>query len=79
MATCQNTVCVFFQITSNICTQDQRRTDWVVDKGNIFNTNTSAGEVALTLTQTNGGTRLSSTRYVHYGTITANRNLLHSL
>jgi len=45
--------------------------DWVVDKGNIFNTNTSTGELALTLTQANGGTRLSSTRYVHYGTITA--------
>ncbi|KAF8183118.1 glycoside hydrolase family 16 protein [Pholiota molesta] len=42
--------------------------DWTVDKGNIQNSN---GSVALILTQTNGGTRLSSTRYVHYGTITA--------
>jgi hypothetical protein len=25
----------------------------------------------MILTETNGGTRLSSTRYVHYGTITA--------
>lgn len=45
--------------------------DWVVDKGNIMNTNSSGGELALLLTQTNGGTRLSSTRYVYYGTITA--------
>ena len=27
----------------------------------------------MTLTEQNGGTRLSSTRYVHYGTITARR------
>ncbi|KAF5357158.1 hypothetical protein D9756_006430 [Leucocoprinus leucothites] len=45
--------------------------DWVVDKGNIMNTNSSGGELALLLTQDNGGTRLSSTRYVYYGTITA--------
>ncbi|KAJ3562075.1 hypothetical protein NP233_g9803 [Leucocoprinus birnbaumii] len=45
--------------------------DWVVDKGNIMNTNSSGGELAMLLTQENGGTRLSSTRYVYYGTITA--------
>ncbi|PFH50606.1 glycoside hydrolase family 16 protein [Amanita thiersii Skay4041] len=45
--------------------------DWVVDKGNIMNTNTTGGELVLLLTQDNGGTRLSSTRYVHYGAITA--------
>ncbi|PSS36956.1 hypothetical protein PHLCEN_2v1172 [Hermanssonia centrifuga] len=45
--------------------------DWVLDKGNVINTNSSGGELALLLTETNGGTRLSSTRYVHYGTITA--------
>ncbi|KAI3605291.1 cell wall glucanase [Moniliophthora roreri] len=45
--------------------------DWVVDKGSIMNTNSSGGELALLLTQTNGGTRISSTRYVHYGKITA--------
>lgn len=45
--------------------------DWVVDKGNIINTNSSGGELALLLTETNGGTRLSSTRYVYYGTVTA--------
>ncbi|KAF5389585.1 hypothetical protein D9757_004084 [Collybiopsis confluens] len=44
--------------------------DWVVDKGSIINTNSSGGELGLILTETNGGTRLSSTRYVHYGTIT---------
>ncbi|KAF9010223.1 glycoside hydrolase family 16 protein [Cyathus striatus] len=45
--------------------------DWVVESGSIMNTNSSGGELALILTETNGGTRLSSTRYVHYGTITA--------
>ncbi|KAJ8507677.1 hypothetical protein ONZ45_g9967 [Pleurotus djamor] len=45
--------------------------DWVVDKGNIMNTNSSGGELALLLTKENGGTRISSTRHVHYGTITA--------
>ncbi|KAF8830414.1 hypothetical protein HHX47_DHR2000493 [Lentinula edodes] len=45
--------------------------DWVVDKGSIINTNSSGGELGLILTETNGGTRLSSTRFVHYGTITA--------
>jgi len=42
--------------------------DWLVDKGNIQNSN---GDLAIILSETNGGTRLSSTRYVHYGTITA--------
>jgi len=31
----------------------------------------TGGELALLLTEQNGGTRISSTRYVHYGTITA--------
>jgi len=42
--------------------------DWVVDKGNI---QTSNGSLAIILTEANGGTRLSSTRFVHYGTISA--------
>ncbi|KAE9407905.1 hypothetical protein BT96DRAFT_1013796 [Gymnopus androsaceus JB14] len=45
--------------------------DWVVDKGSIINTNSSGGELGLILTETNGGTRLSSTRYIHYWTISA--------
>jgi hypothetical protein len=36
-----------------------------------MNTNSSGGELGMLLTQTNGGTLLSSTRYVHYGEITA--------
>ncbi|TFY82732.1 hypothetical protein EWM64_g1285 [Hericium alpestre] len=44
--------------------------DWVVNSGNIMNTNSSGGELALLLTETNGGTRVSSTRYIHYGRIT---------
>jgi len=45
--------------------------DWVVEHGNIMNTNSSGGELVLILTEQNGGTRIASTRYVHYGTITA--------
>ncbi|KAJ6557946.1 glycoside hydrolase family 16 protein [Mycena capillaripes] len=45
--------------------------DFIVESGNIMNTNTSGGELAMLLTQDNGGTRLSSTRYLHYGTVTA--------
>jgi beta-glucanase (GH16 family) len=44
--------------------------DWTIDEGQIINTNSSGGEMALILTETNGGTRVSSTRYVHYATIT---------
>ena len=43
--------------------------DWVVNSGTILNSTT--GEIAMILTGDNGGTRLSSTRYVHYGTMTA--------
>lgn len=45
--------------------------DWTLDKGNILNTNASGGELALLLTKDNGGTKISSTRYLHYGTVTA--------
>ncbi|KAK2461213.1 hypothetical protein APHAL10511_006740 [Amanita phalloides] len=44
--------------------------DWVLDKGNIMNTNSSGGGLVMLLTESNGGTLLSSTRYVHFGTIT---------
>lgn len=44
--------------------------DWTVDKGSVQNSN---GALALILTETNGGTRISSTRFVHYGTITTTR------
>jgi hypothetical protein len=50
-----------------------RLIDWVLNQGTIFNTNSSGGELALILTQNNDGTRISSTRYVHYGKITATR------
>jgi len=45
--------------------------DWVVESGNIMNTNSSGGELVMILTEANGGTRLSSTRYIHYGTVSA--------
>jgi len=41
--------------------------DWIVDKGQISQT---GSDLAVILTETNGGTRLSSTHYVHYGRIT---------
>ncbi|KAF8556833.1 glycoside hydrolase family 16 protein [Imleria badia] len=46
--------------------------DWVLQQGSVLNT-TSAGEaaIALTLTEQGGGSLLSSTRYIHYGQITA--------
>ncbi|KIO31409.1 glycoside hydrolase family 16 protein [Tulasnella calospora MUT 4182] len=43
--------------------------DWVVDSGKVFIS--SKNELVLALTKDNNGTRISSTRYVHYGTITA--------
>ncbi|KAK7044860.1 glycoside hydrolase family 16 protein [Favolaschia claudopus] len=42
--------------------------DFIVESGNIMNSN---GELAMLLTEQNGGTRISSTRYFHYGTVTA--------
>ncbi|OSC98072.1 glycoside hydrolase family 16 protein [Trametes coccinea BRFM310] len=73
---CQNanhTFADFSRILSNATYFDGNATkyDWVVNQGSIINTNSSGGELAMILTQDNGGTRLSSTRYVHYGTITA--------
>ncbi|KAI6019883.1 glycoside hydrolase family 16 protein [Pisolithus orientalis] len=58
--------------TSRILSNYTYFNDWVVQQGSIFNA-TSDGEpaIALTLTENNGGTLLSSTRYVHYGRITA--------
>ncbi|KAJ7100019.1 glycoside hydrolase family 16 protein [Mycena belliarum] len=42
--------------------------DFIVESGNIMNT---GGDLAMLLTKENGGTRISSTRYLHYGTVTA--------
>ena len=63
----------FSRILSNATYFDGNATkyDWVVNSGTVLNS--TAGELALTLTEENGGTRISSTRYVHYGTITARR------
>lgn len=44
--------------------------DWVIEKGDVVNLNSTEGELALLLTQTNGGTKIASTRYLHYGTVT---------
>lgn len=56
------------QTASSAYDGDASKYDWVVDGGNVT---ASDGAVAMILTETNGGTRLSSTRYVHYGNITA--------
>ncbi|EJU01789.1 glycoside hydrolase family 16 protein [Dacryopinax primogenitus] len=47
---------------------DATRYAWTLDKGNIA---WSPQGLGMILTETNGGTRLSTTRYVDYGTITA--------
>ncbi|KAJ7163916.1 concanavalin A-like lectin/glucanase domain-containing protein [Mycena crocata] len=47
---------------------DANKYDWVVDGGTVSVAN---GELSMLLTETNNGVRLSSTRFVHYGTITA--------
>ena len=44
---------------------------WTMDQGTPQHTNNNGGEIALVLTETNNGTRISSTKYVHYATITA--------
>jgi len=53
---------------STLNTGDANKYDWVVDGGDISVAN---GELSMLLTETNNGVRLSSTRFVHYGTITA--------
>lgn len=45
--------------------------DFTLDKGDLYNLNDSAGDLALLLTETNGGTRISSAHYMWYGTVTA--------
>ena len=50
--------------------------DWVIEEGEVLIQNTTAGsELAMILTEndkdTKKGTKISSTRYVHYGKITA--------
>jgi len=57
-------------ILSNYTLYDGNATahGWTLDKGNV---QISDGALAMILTESNGGTRLSSTRYVHYGTISA--------
>jgi hypothetical protein len=61
-----------FLMVSLMCASCLLLSDWVVEQGSIINT-TSNGEaaIAVLLTETGGGTLLSSTRYVHYGQITA--------
>ncbi|KAJ7510498.1 glycoside hydrolase family 16 protein, partial [Mycena galericulata] len=53
---------------SSLNTGDATQYDWILDGGQVNVTN---GELDMLLTETNGGVRLSSTRFVHYGTITA--------
>lgn len=56
------------QTNSSAYNGDATAYDWVLDGGNVTSTN---GSVGMILTETNGGTKLSSTRYVHYGNLTA--------
>ena len=77
--TSQHTFTDFSRILSNATYFDGNATkyDWVVNSGTVLNS--TNGEAALILTETNGGTRISSTRYVHYGTITARRMCAQSI
>jgi len=70
---CQNATHTFAdnsRVLSNSSLFDNNATayDFIVESGNIMN---SGGDLVMLLTQANGGTRLSSTRYIHYGTVTA--------
>jgi len=70
---CQNNSFSFGNVSRILTNPDEydgdpAKYDWIMEKGNI---STSNGDLALYLTETNGGTRISSTRYVHYGTISA--------
>lgn len=75
MPICQNSTYTFPDLSSVVKaeTYDGNSTKyaWTIDGGTPLNTNKNGGELALILTETNNGTRLSSTKYVHYGTITA--------
>ncbi|KAJ7220184.1 concanavalin A-like lectin/glucanase domain-containing protein [Mycena pura] len=53
---------------SSLYDGDATKYDWTLDGGQISVEN---GELSMLLTETNAGVRLSSTRFVHYGTITA--------
>ncbi|OBZ67523.1 putative glycosidase crf2 [Grifola frondosa] len=77
----QHTFADFSRILSNATYFDGNASeyDWVVNSGSIINTNSSGGELAMILTESNGGTRLSSTRYVHYGKITTRRTYCFSI
>lgn len=61
---------------TKIAVANAKPQDFVIDKGNIFNTNSSGGELVMSLTKENGGTRLSSTRYLHYGSVSATCKLV---
>ncbi|KAF7319129.1 Glycoside hydrolase family 16 protein [Mycena chlorophos] len=73
---CQSTLHTFpnnDRLLSNATIYDGNATeyDFTVDEGSVINTNQNGGELVLILTEANGGTRISSTRYLHYGTVTA--------
>lgn len=66
----QHTFTDLSRVLTNATNYDGNATayDWTVDKGEVQLDN---GELALILTESNGGTRISTTRYVHYGKISA--------
>jgi len=73
MPICQNAVYTFPDMSS-LVTADQYDGNstlhaWTIDQGAPQHSNNN--ELALVLTETNNGTRISSTNYVHYGVITA--------
>jgi len=72
---CQNATYTFHDdsriVNSTLYDGNATKYDFTLDKGDLYNLNDSAGDLALLLTETNGGTRMSSTRYMWYGTVEA--------
>jgi len=71
---CENAVYTFADpstslINSTLYNGNASAYPFTLDKGTALGT--PEGDIGLILTETNGGTRISSTRYVHYGSITA--------
>jgi len=75
MPICQDAVYTFPDLSSLVAADkydgNSSSHAWTIDQGTPQSTNNNGGEVALVLTETNNGTRISSTKYVHYGTISA--------
>lgn len=75
MPVCQNAEYTFPDLSSLVTTDkfdgNSSSHAWTIDQGTPQLSKDNGGGVTLVLTETNNGTRISSTKYVHYGTISA--------